>query len=106
MTNLPVAVSSSLQRKAASDVASCADARAARVKTQRRAPVQHARIFIRSEQCRRGEYQTSTSVRLPSVVMKYKHLPLAGVALSLALFVFAASRYPGGTLQSSNSVGY
>jgi hypothetical protein len=38
--------------------------------------------------------------------MKYKHLPLAGVALSLALFVVAATRYPGGTLQSPNSVGY
>jgi len=38
--------------------------------------------------------------------MKSKHLPLIGVASSFALFLVAASRYPGGTLASPNTVGY
>ena len=35
-----------------------------------------------------------------------KHLPVAGVAAALCLFVIAAHRYPGGTSQSAASVGY
>src|SRR5262245_4662327 len=35
-----------------------------------------------------------------------RHLPALGVAVSLGLFVIAASRYPGGTMNSATTVGY
>ena len=41
-----------------------------------------------------------------SIAESYKHLPLVGVAVSFVLFLVAAGRYPGGTLESPNTVGY
>lgn len=35
-----------------------------------------------------------------------RHLPAFGIALGLTLFVVATSRYPGGTLNAANTVGY
>ena len=35
-----------------------------------------------------------------------KHLPALGVTIGVCLFVVATTRYPGGTLRSSSTVGY
>src|SRR5437762_3592279 len=44
-------------------------------------------------------------MRSRAAVIK-RYLPLAGILSSFVLFVLAAARYPGGTLESADLVGY